>query len=174
MSKTQVAIMMGSQSDLPTMEEAANVLKDFGVSYEIKVLSAHRTPKETSEYAEQLQAKGFQTVICGAGVSAALSGVVSAHTDIPVIGVPINSSPLNGMDALLSTVQMPPGVPVAAMAIGKPGAKNAGLFALRIIALHDKGIAKKLAQFKNEQRRKILDTKLTADRLPPGGGDKRD
>lgn len=167
MSKTQVAIMMGSQSDLPIMEEAANILKDFGVGYEIKVLSAHRTPKETSEYAGQLQAKGFQAVICGAGVSAALSGVVSAHTDIPVIGVPINSSPLNGMDALLSTVQMPPGVPVAAMAIGKAGAKNAGLFALRIIALRDKGIAKKLAQFKSEQRRKILDTKLTADRLPP-------
>lgn len=164
MKNVQVAIMMGSQSDLPIMEEAANVLKDFGVSYEIKVLSAHRTPKETSEYAEQLQAKGFQAVICGAGVSAALSGVVSAHTDIPVIGVPINSSPLNGMDALLSTVQMPPGVPVAAMAIGKSGAKNAGLFALRIIALHDKGIAKKLAQFKNEQRRKILDTKLTDKR----------
>ena len=163
-SAKQVAIMMGSQSDLPIMEEAVNVLKDFGVNYEIKVLSAHRTPKETAEYAEQLQAKGFQAVICGAGVSAALSGVVSAHTDIPVIGVPIDSSPLNGMDALLSTVQMPPGVPVAAMAIGKPGAKNAGLFALRIIALHDKGIAKKLAQFKEQQRRKILDTKLIDQR----------
>ncbi len=165
MNKVQVAIMMGSQSDLPIMEEAANILKDFGVSYEIKVLSAHRTPKETVEYAEQLQAKGFQTVICGAGVSAALAGVVSAHTDIPVIGVPIDSSPLNGMDALLSTVQMPPGVPVAAMAVGKPGAKNAALFALRMIALQDKGIAKKLAQFKDEQRRKILDTKLTDKRL---------
>ena len=161
MSKIQVAIMMGSQSDLPIMEEAANILKDFGIGYEIKVLSAHRTPKETTEYAEQLQAKGFQAVICGAGVSAALAGVVCAHTDIPVIGVPINSSPLNGMDALLSTVQMPPGVPVAAMAVGKPGAKNAALFALRMIALHYKGIAKKLAQFKSEQRRKILDTKLT-------------
>ncbi|OGX29228.1 MAG: 5-(carboxyamino)imidazole ribonucleotide mutase [Omnitrophica WOR_2 bacterium RIFCSPHIGHO2_01_FULL_52_10] len=161
MSKIQVAIMMGSQSDLPIMEEAANILKDFGIGYEIKVLSAHRTPKETTEYAEQLHAKGFQAVICGAGVSAALAGVVCAHTDIPVIGVPIDSSPLNGMDALLSTVQMPPGVPVAAMAVGKPGAKNAALFALRMIALHDKGIAKKLAQFKSEQRRKILDTKLT-------------
>ena len=161
MSKIQVAIMMGSQSDLPIMEEAANILKDFGIGYEIKVLSAHRTPKETTEYAEQLQAKGFQAVICGAGVSAALAGVVCAHTDIPVIGVPIDSSPFNGMDALLSTVQMPPGVPVAAMAVGKPGAKNAALFALRMIALHDKGIAKKLAQFKSEQRRKILDTKLT-------------
>lgn len=160
MKNIQVAIMMGSQSDLPVMEEAVHVLEDFGVGYELKVLSAHRTPKETAEYAGQLQAKGFQAVICGAGVSAALAGVVSAHTDIPVIGVPINSSPLNGMDALLSTVQMPPGVPVAAMAVGKPGAKNAGLFALRIIALQDKGIAKKLAQFKNTQRRKILDTKL--------------
>ncbi|HBO97879.1 MAG TPA: 5-(carboxyamino)imidazole ribonucleotide mutase [Candidatus Omnitrophica bacterium] len=164
MSKIQVAIMMGSQSDLPVMEEAANILKDFGVGYEIKVLSAHRTPKETTEYAEQLQAKGFQAVICGAGVSAALAGVVSAHTDIPVIGVPIDSSPLNGMDALLSTVQMPPGVPVAAMAVGKAGAKNAALFALRIIALRDKGIVEKLAQFKEQQRRKILDTKLTDKR----------
>ena len=166
--------MMGSQSDLPIMEEAANVLRDFGVGYEIKVLSAHRTPKETAEYAGQLQTKGFQAVICGAGVSAALAGVVSAYTDIPVIGVPIDFSPLNGLDAILSTVQMPPGVPVAAMAVGKPGAKNAGLFALRIIALQDKTIAKKLAQFKDTQRRKILDTKLTACRLPPGGGNKRD
>lgn len=164
MSRIQVAIMMGSQSDLPIMEEAANVLKDFGIRYEIKVLSAHRTPKETAQYAEQLQAKGFQAVICGAGASAALGGVVAAHTDLPVIGVPIDSTSLNGMDALLSTVQMPPGVPVAAMAVGKTGAKNAALFALRMIALRDKRIAKKLAQFKDEQRRKILDTRLTDKR----------
>lgn len=164
MKNIQVAIMMGSQSDLPVMEEAANILKDFGIGYEIKVLSAHRTPKETAEYAGQLQAKGVQAVICGAGAAAALGGVVAAHTDIPVIGVPIDSTSLNGMDALLSTVQMPPGVPVAAMAVGKSGAKNAALFAVRIMALNDVGLAKKLARFKEDQRRKVLDTKLTDKR----------
>ena len=173
MNKIQVAIMMGSQSDLPVMEEAAGVLAEFGITYEMRVLSAHRSPKETAAYAEELQAKGVQAVICGAGGSAALGGVVAAHTDIPVLGVPVDSTSLNGMDALLSTVQMPPGVPVAAMAVGKTGAKNAALFALRIMALHDTRLAKKLAQFKEEQRRKILDTKLTAGRLPPGG-EKRD
>lgn len=161
MSKIQVAIMMGSQSDLPVMEEAAGVLAEFGIMYEMRVLSAHRSPKETAAYAEELKARGAQAVICGAGASAALGGVVAAHTDIPVIGVPIDSTSLNGMDALLSTVQMPPGVPVAAMAVGKSGAKNAALFALRIMALNDARLAKKLARFKDEQRRKILDTKLT-------------
>lgn len=160
MSNMQVAIMMGSQSDFTTMEEAAKILKDFGVGYDIRVLSAHRSPKETAAYAEELKDKGFKAVICGAGVSAALSGVVAAHTDLPVIGVPIDAPPLNGMDALLSTVQMPPGVPVAAMAIGKAGAKNAALFVLRMLALQDKTIAKRLADFKEEQRRKILDIKL--------------
>ena len=125
MKKIKVAIMMGSKSDLPVMEEAAKVLNDFGVSNEMRVLSAHRTPKETADYAENLKSNGVCVVICGAGASAALSGVVSAHTILPVIGVPIDSTALNGMDALLSTVQMPPGVPVGAVAIGKSGAKNA-------------------------------------------------
>ncbi len=160
MSKIQVAIMMGSPSDLPVMEEAAGVFKEFGVSFEMKVLSAHRTPKETAAYAEQLKSRGAKAVICGAGVSAALAGVVAAHTDLPVIGVPIDAAPLSGLDALLSTVQMPPGVPVAAMAIGKAGAKNAALFALRILATQDKTIEKKLEGFKEEQRRKILEIDL--------------
>lgn len=151
---------MGSQSDVSVMEEAAGLLKEFGVSFEMKVLSAHRTPQETAAYAEALRSRGVKAVICGAGLSAALAGVVAAHTDLPVIGVPIDVAPLNGIDALLSTVQMPPGVPVAAMAIGKAGARNAALFALRILAIHDKTIAKKLEGFKEEQRKKILDIDL--------------
>lgn len=160
MDNIQVAIMMGSKSDLAVMQEGAGVLKNFGVSYEIKVLSAHRTPKETVEYAEALRPKGVKAVICGAGASAALAGVVAAHTTLPVIGVPINATPLNGMDALLSTVQMPPGVPVAAVAVGVPGAKNAALLALRILSVEDKKIEKKLENFKQEQKQKILDIKI--------------
>ena len=160
MNKVQVAIMMGSKSDLPTMEEAAKVLKDFGVGCEMKVLSAHRTPKETAQYAEELESRGVKIVICGAGGSAALAGVVAAHTHLPVIGIPIETSALNGMDSLLSTVQMPPGVPVAAVAIGKGGAKNAGLLALRILALNDKTIKDKLKQYSEEQRQNILKTEL--------------
>lgn len=157
---TKIAIMMGSKSDLPVMEEAANVLKDFDVAYEIRVLSAHRTPKETAEYAEGLRERGVKVVICGAGASAALSGVVAAHTTLPVIGVPIDATSLNGMDALLSTVQMPPGVPVGSVAIGKPGAKNAALLALRIFGVEDAAIAEKLEKFREEQKQKILNIKL--------------
>ena len=152
--------MMGSKSDLSVMEEAAKILNDFGVSNEMRVLSAHRTPKETTEYAESLRDKGVCVVICGAGASAALSGVVSAHTTLPVIGVPIDSTELNGMDALLSTVQMPPGVPVGAVAVGKSGAKNASLLALRILSLNKKIIEKKLEKFKENQKKQILDIKL--------------
>ncbi|MBF0522759.1 MAG: 5-(carboxyamino)imidazole ribonucleotide mutase [Candidatus Omnitrophica bacterium] len=160
MSDLKVAVMMGSKSDLPIMEETANILKDFGVGYEMKVLSAHRTPKETAEYAEDLRKRGFKVVICGAGASAALSGVVAAHTTLPVIGVPIDATSLNGMDALLSTVQMPPGVPVGAVAIGKPGAQNAALLALRILGTENSEIAKKLEEYKQKQRQKILDISL--------------
>ena len=142
------------------MEKAAGILKDFNVSYEMKVLSAHRTPKETAEYAEGLRAKGVRVVICGAGASAALSGVVAAHTTLPVIGVPIDATALNGMDALLSTVQMPPGVPVGAVAIGEAGSKNAALLALRILGVHDKAIETKLEEFKEAQRQKILGIQL--------------
>lgn len=159
MSGVQVAIMMGSKTDLPTMEEAAKILKEFGVECEMRVLSAHRTPKETVEYAEGLKDRGVQVVICGAGGSAALAGVVAAHTQLPVIGVPIESV-LNGLDSLLSTVQMPPGVPVGGVAIGKPGAKNAGLLALRILALKDQTIYKKLVEFSDQQRDKILKERI--------------
>lgn len=161
MSAIQVAIMMGSKSDVPVMEEASKMLDQFGIANEMRVLSAHRTPHETAEYAESLQGNGVQVVICGAGVSAALSGVVAAHTNLPVIGVPIDSGPLNGIDALLSTVQMPPGVPVGAVAIGKSGAKNAALLAVRIMALSDESLAQKLVEFKDNQKKKILETTLT-------------
>ncbi len=160
MKNIQVAIMMGSQSDLPTMQEAGEVLKEFGVGYEMRVLSAHRTPKETAQYAGALKDRGVKIVIAGAGGSAALAGVVAAHTILPVIGIPIETTAFNGMDSLLSTVQMPPGVPVATVAIGKPGAKNAGILALRILSLSDKKIEKKLEQYKEQQRKKILKTKI--------------
>jgi len=160
MEKVMVAILMGSKSDVTVMEEAAQILKEFGVAYEMRVLSAHRSPKECTAYAEAFRKNGGKIFICGAGVSAALSGVVSAHTTLPVIGVPIDAPPLNGMDALLSTVQMPPGVPVGAMAIGKAGARNAGLFAIRILSLSDPSLEKRLDQYREEQRKKILDTKL--------------
>ena len=161
MKDIQVAIMMGSKSDLPIMEKAAEMLEDFKVSYEMKVLSAHRTPKETAEYAESLRENGVRVVICGAGASAALSGVVAAHTTLPVIGVPIDATALNGMDALLSTVQMPTGVPVGTVAIGEAGAKNAALLALRILSVSDQVIETKLEKFREEQKEKILGIKLT-------------
>ncbi|MCK5215576.1 MAG: 5-(carboxyamino)imidazole ribonucleotide mutase [Candidatus Omnitrophica bacterium] len=159
MDDMQIVIMMGSKSDFPTMEETSKILKDFDVGYEMKVLSAHRTPKETVEYAESLKGRGVKVVICGAGGSAALAGVVAAHTPLPVIGIPIESV-VNGMDSLLSTVQMPPGVPVGAVAIGKAGAKNAAFLALRILALADEAIAGKVDEFKEEQRKKILQTEV--------------
>lgn len=161
MKDIRIAVMMGSKSDLHVMEEAAKVLNDFKVSYEMKVLSAHRTPKETAEYAENLRANGLRVVICGAGASAALAGVVAAHTTLPVIGVPIDATALNGMDALLSTVQMPPGVPVGTVAIGKAGAQNAALLALRILSVYDQTIERKLEKFREEQKEQILDIKLT-------------
>lgn len=160
MKDIKISVMMGSKSDFSVMEETSKILNDFGVSNEMKVLSAHRTPKETAEYAEGLKARGVQVVVCGAGMSAALSGVVAAHTMLPVIGVPLNASSVDGMDALLSTVQMPPGIPVGAVAIGKPGAKNAALLALRILALSDDGIAGRLEEFKEDQRKKIIDTEI--------------
>jgi phosphoribosylaminoimidazole carboxylase PurE protein len=160
MSKIVVAILMGSKTDADVMREAANVLNDFGIANEMKVLSAHRTPHETVAFAEKFRDKGGKIFICGAGVSAALAGVVAAHTTLPVIGVPVDSGPLQGFDALLSTVQMPPGVPVAGVAIGKAGARNAGLLAVRILSLSDDSLAQKLHEFKEAQRQKILETEL--------------
>ncbi|MBI5493043.1 MAG: 5-(carboxyamino)imidazole ribonucleotide mutase [Deltaproteobacteria bacterium] len=146
--KPIVGILMGSDSDLPVMEEAAKVLKDFGIPYEITISSAHRTPKRTSEYARNAEKRGIKIIIAGAGSAAHLAGFIAAETTLPVIGVPIDSSSLNGLDALLSTVQMPGGVPVASMAIGKAGAKNAGIFAAEILSVSDARLRKKLKVFR--------------------------
>ena len=156
MEKIQVAIMMGSKNDMPIVEESVKMLEAFGVKNEVKVLSAHRTPKETAAYAEALAGRGAKVVICAAGGSAALSGVVAAHTNLPVIGIPLDSMGFNGLDAFLSTIQMPPGVPVAGVGIGKPGAKNAALVAVRILALSDPSLTKKLEDFSRDQAEKIL------------------
>lgn len=152
--------MMGSESDAPIMAEAAKLLREFGVSCEMRVLSAHRTPTHVVDYVEQCTKSGTQAFICGAGGSAALAGVVSAHTTVPVIGVPIDSMGLGGLDALLSTVQMPPGVPVGGVAIGKPGARNAALLSIRILALTDKDLKNKLVEYSQKQAEKILKTKV--------------
>lgn len=139
---------MGSDSDLPTMQEAVKVLKQFEVPYEIGVYSAHRSPHRTAEYVRTARQRGLKVIIAGAGSSAHLAGVTAAETTLPVIGVPIDSSPLSGFDALLSTVQMPPGVPVATMGVGKSGATNAAIFAVEILALAEERLAIRLAEYK--------------------------
>ena len=151
MSKPLVGILMGSDSDLPIMEEAAKILKDFSIPYEITISSAHRSPERTSDYAKSAADRGIKVIIAGAGSAAHLAGFIAAETTLPVIGVPIDSSSLKGLDALLSTVQMPGGVPVASMAIGKAGAKNAGIFAAQILAVSDKDIQTKLRAYKKKQ-----------------------
>lgn len=148
MSRALVAILMGSDSDLPIMNEAAEVLKEFGVAFEMHVLSAHRSPQLVANFASGARDKGLQVLIAGAGGAAHLAGVVAAHTTLPVIGVPVDSTPLNGLDALLATVQMPAGIPVATVAVGKPGARNAGILAVQMLSLADPAISKKLLDFK--------------------------
>jgi 5-(carboxyamino)imidazole ribonucleotide mutase len=150
-----ISIIMGSQSDLDTVQEAINLLKGFKVGFEVKVLSAHRTPKELEAYVEGAAKKGARVFIAAAGGAAALAGVVASHTTLPVIAVPIETKSLKGLDSLLSTVQMPGGVPVACMAIGKAGARNAALFALQILGLSDKKIQSRLISYKKEMRSKI-------------------
>jgi len=156
----KISIIMGSASDLETVNETINVLKIFEVSFEIKVLSAHRAPKELAQYVEAAPKKGARVFICAAGGAAALAGVVAAHTVLPVVGIPIETKSLKGMDSLLSTVQMPAGVPVASMAIGRAGARNAALFALEILGVSDTKIADKLIKYKKQMRLKIKNTKL--------------
>jgi|SRR5690349_10336797 len=150
MSNPQVSIVMGSDSDLEIMREAGKALEGFGIAYEIDVTSAHRSPDRTAEFARKAAARGIRVIIAGAGGAAHLAGVIAAHTTLPVIGVPIPSTSLNGMDSLLSTVQMPAGIPVATVAIGKPGATNAGILAAQIIAVADAGVAKKLDAHKEK------------------------
>lgn len=147
---TLVSIVMGSDSDLEIMNEAAKALEQFGIAYEIDVTSAHRSPARTAEYARGAAGRGIKAIIAGAGGAAHLAGVIAAETTLPVIGVPIPSTSLNGMDSLLSIVQMPAGIPVATVAIGKAGATNAGILAAQIIGLADSGIAAKLKQHKQK------------------------
>ncbi|RKY33280.1 MAG: 5-(carboxyamino)imidazole ribonucleotide mutase [Candidatus Omnitrophota bacterium] len=157
-----ISIIMGSQSDLTTVKEAIDLLKKFKADFEIKVLSAHRSPKELAQYVEAASERGIKVFIAAAGGSAALAGVVAAHSVLPVIGIPIETKSLKGLDSLLSTVQMPGGIPVAAMAIGKPGAKNAAIFALEILGITDKKIKSRLTAFKKEMRIKIKKIKIKA------------
>ena len=150
-----VAVIMGSKSDWETMRHADEMLTQFGGPHESKVMSAHRTPALTAEYTAQAEARGIEVIIAAAGGAAPLAGVVAAHTVLPVLGVPMESQALKGMDSLLSTVQMPAGIPVGTLAIGKPGAINAALLAVAILANHRPDLRKKLHAFREEQARKV-------------------
>jgi len=158
MSKTFVAILMGSDSDLPVMQNTADTLKDLGIQFEMRVLSAHRRPHDTANYVEEAEARGCKVFVCAAGLAAHLAGAVAAHTLKPVIGVPLNGA-LDGLDSLLSTVQMPGGIPVATVAIGKAGAKNAAFLAAQILALTDETLAERVVQ----QRKDAADKVRAAD-----------
>jgi phosphoribosylaminoimidazole carboxylase PurE protein len=155
--KPLVGIIMGSDSDLPIMEEVTKVLKQFEIPYEIGVYSAHRSPHRTAEYVRTARERGLKLIVAGAGASAHLAGVTAAETTLPVIGVPIDSSPLSGFDALLSTVQMPPGVPVATMGVGKSGATNAGIFAVQVLALSDERLSEKLTSYKAQLEKSVAE-----------------
>ena len=151
----EVGIVMGSDSDLNVMEETASILKKFGISYEMTVASAHRSPKKAAKFAASAHKRGIKVIVAGAGHAAHLAGNLAAYTSLPVIGVPIDSSCLQGLDALLSTVQMPPGVPVATVSIGKSGAKNAGILAVQILALTDPNLVKMLENYKKELAKQV-------------------
>ena len=153
----RVGILMGSDSDLEVMCEAEKRLDQFGIGYETRILSAHRTPEKAAAYAATAERRGLEVIIAGAGAAAHLAGAMAANTTLPVIGIPIDSSSLKGLDALLATVQMPAGIPVATMAIGKAGAANAGIFAAQIIARKDPKVAAKLTEFKKEMAAGVED-----------------
>lgn len=153
--KPKVLIIMGSDSDLQVMEESAKTLEGFGVPYAMTIASAHRTPERTRTLIKDAEKSGVDIIIAGAGMSAHLPGVVASFTTLPVIGVPLNASSLNGMDALLSIVQMPPGIPVATVSIGKPGAKNAALLAVQILARKDKTLSKKLLNHRAKMQEEV-------------------
>lgn len=148
MNKPKIAVVLGSDSDLPTMEEGLKVFRDFRMPYELKILSAHRSPGLVHAFAKSVEKGGIKVIIAGAGGAAHLAGVIASLTRLPVIGVPMETQSLKGIDSLFSTVQMPSGVPVASMAIGKAGAKNAAIFALQILGITDSKVAKKLVAFK--------------------------
>jgi len=155
--KPLVSIIMGSISDLPIMEKSKNTLIEFGIPFEIKVLSAHRSPHDTGKYASNLVKKGIKVVIAGAGGAAHLPGVIASFTTLPVIGVPIYSVPFKGLDAMLSILQMPAGIPVATVAVGESGAKNAGILAAEILATNNKAIHDKLVKYKKELAKKVAE-----------------
>lgn len=160
MAQNKVAVIMGSDSDLPVVKGAVTVLRELGIEVEAHVMSAHRTPRQAGEFAAKARENGFSVIIAAAGKAAHLAGVLAAHTTLPVIGLPVKSSTLDGLDALLATVQMPSGIPVATVAID--GAKNAGLLAAQMIAIHDAAIAGKLDEKKRQMEQEVLekDSKL--------------
>ncbi|MBQ3004715.1 MAG: 5-(carboxyamino)imidazole ribonucleotide mutase [Clostridia bacterium] len=150
----KVAVIMGSDSDLPVVEKAINKLKEFGVETDVRVMSAHRTPEAAAEFATNAKANGFGVIICAAGKAAHLAGVIAGHTTLPVIGIPIKSSTFDGMDALLATVQMPSGIPVATVAVD--GAENAAILAVQMMALSDEGLADKLLKMKKDMAEAVM------------------
>jgi len=156
-SKPLVAVVMGSKSDWETMRHAGEMLSRFGVAHEVRILSAHRTPAQTAKYAAAAQGRGIEVIVAGAGGAAHLAGVIAAHTILPVLGVPMESAALKGLDSLLSTVQMPSGIPVGTLGIGKAGAINAALLAVSILALHRPELQDKLREFREEQSNQVLE-----------------
>ena len=158
--KPLVGVVMGSQSDWDVMQHAARVLKDFGVAFEARVVSAHRTPDTMFEYAEQARARGLACIIAGAGGAAHLPGMIASKTTLPVLGVPVPSRHLAGQDSLYSIVQMPKGIPVATFAIGEAGAANAGLFAVSLLAISDAALAQKLAEYREKMREQVAAMQL--------------
>lgn len=157
-TKPLVGVVMGSQSDKAVMDGCGKLLKELGIPHEVRVLSAHRTPEETRRFAETAEERGLQVIIAGAGWAAHLAGFMAAHTTLPVIGVPIDSSPLQGLDALLSTVQMPPGIPVATVSLGAGGARNAAVLAAEILALKDPAVAGRVKMYRENLTRKAQET----------------
>jgi 5-(carboxyamino)imidazole ribonucleotide mutase len=162
--RTRVGILMGSASDWPTVQHAILILDELGVGNEARVLSAHRSPHAAAAYAESAAARGLQVIICAAGGAAHLAGVIAAHTHLPVLGIPINAWATDGLDSLLSTVQMPAGIPVGTLAIGKAGAKNAGLLAVAILSLSDESLRERYLEYRRAQTEAVL-----ATTLPPAG-----
>jgi len=152
----RIALLMGSDSDFPRLEATVKTLRDFGVTPEVRVLSAHRTPEEACAFASGARARGLEVIICAAGGAAHLAGVIAAHTSLPVIGIPMDNPPLGGLDALLATVQMPGGVPVATVGVGSGGPVNAALTALRILGVADAAIAQRLDDFRQQQHDQVL------------------
>ncbi|MEE8349688.1 MAG: 5-(carboxyamino)imidazole ribonucleotide mutase [Acidobacteriota bacterium] len=160
MTTPKVGILMGSASDAGVMARAAQILEDFEVPYDMKVRSAHRTPQETADYVQEAESRGIQVLIAGAGYAAHLAGAVAAHSTLPVIAVPLDSSSLKGMDSLLASVQMPEGIPVACMTIGKAGAANAALFAIQILSRSDPALAERFKEHRRKMREKVLAVEL--------------